>query len=194
MQDKNQASVDEDKRMRLRQYEDFCNQHMLLKNMDPKEIGDLVKDVLSLCEIMEHVQDFISSCSEQDEQCQPEIIFNGHGCKDGLRLLDEDQCIPLNSIIDCIREICHENHNLLPFPVAIVFAQCYGHLHTFDVPPKGLNVISLSSSKTLKTVGSSRSHYFLNEYARDYNRQVDKGLSTIGSFFNFDVTHRIVTF
>ena len=94
--------------------------------------------------------------------CLATIVFNGHGSKGGL-LIHNGACIPLDDIVNFVNYSLDaiEGIPLMPRAVDIVFAQTYGHMHSYrENPGDRINVISLTSdvktaTMTLHKKGSS---------------------------------------
>ena len=99
----------------------------------------------SLADMKGQVEKFLKDMKSKNYR--PVVIFNGHGCAEGLMLCD-DGPIGLGSFLAWISEVLKE----LTFDrqIEIVFAQCYGHKYT-EPDDKNIHVLHFTSDAKQKS-------------------------------------------
>ena len=122
----------------------------------------------------------IKSYLQQDcsTTCLATIVFNGHGSPNGLNVFTGCP-IPLDDIVKLVDDSLNTINKSIKMPLAvdIVFAQCFGYLHSYKENPGDLiNVITLTKKERRTTMSSTRissqqnRHYHLESYAERRNR------------------------
>jgi hypothetical protein len=148
-----QTTFENDEKSRKLQYDNFAQIYPELRMAgddadDSKcvRVDCTVKDSKELNTGLEHFF--------KEEACKSVIAivaFNGHGSRKGL-YLDQDGSIPLDEFLENIQAMLsqHRSKTGLPHMVKVVFAQCYGHLHT-EPDQCDIEVISFTTDKAPKT-------------------------------------------
>ena len=102
------------------------------------------------------------------------LVFNGHGSRDGLcfKLGDKEH---LDNVIENVHRCFRSTpSDLPPFEVQIVFAQCYGDRYTKHKIPDNIEVTHLVKAGQPKTHSFRGAHLQLQQYARERRREWEK--------------------